>query len=92
MIIHMFCHIFFMCIMTSSTFSISPLDKEQWMVVLWLMISKLNIECLAIRTVTSIVKGRFKNIIFLSYAFNYDLWCNILRTNEGLGALASCVL
>jgi hypothetical protein len=78
--------------MTSSTFSIGPLAKDQWMVVLWLMISKLNVECLAIRTFTPIVKVWFKNIIFLSCAHNHDLWCNILRTNEGLGAFASCVL
>jgi hypothetical protein len=49
--------------------------------------NKLNAECLAIENVKPIVKGIFTNIIFLLCASNYDLWCNILHTNEGFSAL-----
>jgi hypothetical protein len=52
--------------------------------------NKLNAECLAIKTLKPIVKGIFKNVIFLLCASNYDLWHNILHTNEGFSALVFC--
>jgi hypothetical protein len=52
------------------------------------MVSELNAACLAVKTVTAVVKGRFKNIVFLLCA----LKCGLLCTNEALGAFGYCVL
>ena len=68
MVINMFCHIFCMSLI-SSTSSTDPLRpcKDPWIVIVWLIISKLNAACLAIKTVTSLLSREDFRILYLSY-------------------------
>jgi hypothetical protein len=68
MIIHTFCHLFYIWVMPSSTLSIGPLGcKEHWIVMGWLIISKLNATCLAIKTVTSLLLWEDLRTLHYSY-------------------------
>ena len=61
--------------------------KDQWIVVVWLIISNLNSMLCYSNCYIFIVKRRFKGIIFLLCAFSHDLWRNILHTCEGIGTV-----
>jgi hypothetical protein len=68
MIIDIFCHIFYVWVMTSSTLSIGPLGcKKHWIVMGWLIISKLNATCLALKTVTSLLLREDLRTLYYSY-------------------------
>ena len=77
MVINMFCHIFCMSLI-SSTSSTDPLRpcKDPWIVIVWLIISKLNAACLAIKTVTSLLSREDYRLLYLSYVYavmNYGI-------------------
>ena len=97
MIIHMFCHVFYIWVMPSSTLSIGPLGcEEHWIVMGWLIISKLNATCLAIKTVTSpLIKEKTQEHYINLYVHSViadDVIYYVDMRKLGMQCYASCVL
>jgi len=67
--------------------------KEHWIVMGWLIISKLNATCLAIKTVTSpLLREDSRTLYYSLRAFSYSGWCNILCRYEEIGNAVLCCL
>ena len=82
--------------MTSSTLSIGPLGcKEHWTVMGWLIISKLNETCLAVKTVTPLLLREDLRTLYYSYVHSVmtdDIIYYAHMKKLGMKCDAPCVL